>query len=324
MIVAKFIELKHIMHTADTILRWEPIPSEDEPIEWIVYIEQEKNKEVIAKARTREEALEAALSKLGFVVLDKADWPPGKIAHFKNSSNFVRNVAVLRTGLHSLYQEVRNLECKLPSDPNSCHDFDVNSIYAHLAVKFDWFSVSMLNLMEGVSLLDTLAREGNYEDFAFCKDGMEKIKSRAREYTKSIPEAKPLRAWRNKVASHRSGIHPPPGGKATDSLSTKIISLWGAQVKEQNGRYVAPGPILVGGEEQSAEPELIEWSLTKTWESLASKRYDWLNENNFFDAVNALSSGGGVQIHSFSVASGDDIIKEFFVKNGIELPEELR
>ena len=80
----------------------------------------------MAKGMTLAEALEGAFTTFDFRVLDKMDFPPGKIAHFAKDANLVRNVAVLRTGLHSLYAEIKNLESGLPRGPHSVHDFDVN------------------------------------------------------------------------------------------------------------------------------------------------------------------------------------------------------
>ena len=56
---------------------------------------------MLAKEETQGKAYEAALGRLGFVVLDSKDFPPGKIADFRSSGNFVRNVALLRNGLRS-------------------------------------------------------------------------------------------------------------------------------------------------------------------------------------------------------------------------------
>lgn len=54
------------------------------------------------------------MEKSGFTIMDRADRPPGKIAHLPTCGNLVRNVAVLRTALHALYEEVRGLEADLP------------------------------------------------------------------------------------------------------------------------------------------------------------------------------------------------------------------
>ena len=178
------------------VLTWKQTKSGEGRTEWIVYADTAAGREQIAQAGTKAEALEQAMEKLGFTIMDRADWPPGKIAHFPSCANRVRNVAVLRTGLQSLYDEVKDREADLPGGTHDGQSFDVNGEYAMLAVKFDWFSVSMLNLMEGVSLLDTLAQdeaEGDYVKLASRNDGMKLIRSNAMAYTNSIPEAGPLR-----------------------------------------------------------------------------------------------------------------------------------
>ena len=307
---------------AITTLSWTKVELGKGRFDWIVHADTGDGKKGIAEGATRGEALEKVMGKLGFTIMDRADWPPGKIAHFPTCGDLVRNVAVLRTGLHSLYEEVGRLEANLPQGIHNDQGFDVNGHYAMLSVKFDWFSISMLNLMEGVSLLDTLAHEeGGYVELAARREGMKLIQSRAQEYTKSISEAGPLRQWRNKVAAHRSGISPPPGG-ADDSMTTRLISLMGAQVMARNGRYVAPAvkPGSVGPD--PAASGLQEWSLTKTWESLASRRYEWLNDGSFFKNVSSLIVGGGTRVHSFSMTSGNKAVKEFLKREGIELPRE--
>lgn len=261
---------------------WKEIALEDGRTEWRIYVDEGAGTRSVAKGMTLAGALEEALVTFDIRVLDKVGFPPGKIAHFSKDANLVRNVAVLRTGLHSLYVEIKNLESRLPGGAHSAHDFDVNGIYAQLAVKFDWFSVSMLNLMEGVSLLDTLANVGNYEELASTLDGMNAIQDRAKEYTKSIPEAEALRLWRDKVAAHRSGIRPPPKWRPEDSMTTKLISLGGMQVVAENGRYVAPG--MIPGVDSLG---LEEWSLTETWETLAGKRYQWLDDGSLFNDVSS-------------------------------------
>ena len=255
--------------------------------------------EHLAKGETPPEAFERGPHKLEIRILDRSvTLPPEKVANFSRDGDLIRNVAVLRTGLQSLYEEVKALERKLPKVPHSSQGFDVNGIYGQLAVKFDWFSISMLNLMEGISLLDTLAREGDYAQLTSGREGMERIQSLARQYTNSIPEAEALRLWRNKVAAHRSGIAL---GRKSDSLTTRLVSLMGAQVQAKNGRYVAPGAIPYGNWPISATPELKEWSLTETWEDLVSERYPWLNDGSFFSGVNALSIGTGASLYGISV-----------------------
>ncbi len=273
----------------------------DGSTEWQVDVDKGEGRQFVAKGTTQAEALKSALTYLGMRILDKADFPPGKIANFSKDANLVRNVAVLRTALNSLYKEVRKFEEKLPKEAHSIQDFNVNEISALLAVKFDWFSVSMLNLMEGVSLLDTLAHNVDYAQLASNLEGMKLIESCAKKYTESIPEAKALRLWRDKVAAHRSGIRPPPPRKASDSLTSKYISLMGTHVMAKNGRYFAPGGIPHGDWQAPVNPELKEWSLTETWESLASKRYRWLNDGNFFDEINSWSVSPGIRLCNMTV-----------------------
>ncbi len=273
----------------ETKFQWEEVRLENGDSEWIVYEEEGTQWTPVARDKDLNVAIETALEKSGYKVLDKAPWPPGKIADFKFCKNFVRNVAVLRTGLHSLYKEVKALESELSTKVHVKQELDVNGIFALLAVKFDWFSISMLNLMEGISLLHTLVVEGSYNDLTSSKEGMKLIQSLARDYTKSIPEAEALRLWRDKVAAHRSGIHPPPRGKPSDPITTKYISMMGAQVKVKNRRYVAPSFTFVNTAARPIEHGLVEWSLTETWESLARERYVWLNDGNFFKEVNGIN-----------------------------------
>ncbi len=278
---------------------------EDGTTGWRVCVDEGSGPCLAATGATLADALERAYASYGIRVLDKTGFPPGKISRFPKDANLVRNVAVLRTGLYSLYCEVKDLEWKLPRRAHSAQEFDVNGIYAQLAVKFDWFSVSMLNLMEGVSLLNTLATIGDYHKLASTPRGMKVIQRQAREYTKSIPEAKPLRLWRNKVAAHRSGIAPPPKRGSGDSMTTKLISLAGIQVGAKNGRYVAPGMIPSESGQAVDTLGVVEWSLTETWENLARARYQWLDDGSFFDEVSSWNIGPGRQLHGMDLRSLD-------------------
>ena len=223
------------------------------------------------------------------IVMDEVD---KRVACFARHHNFVRNVAMLRTGLCALYKEVKRCETKLRGVYGGT-SFSVSGDDAMVTVMFDWFSVSMLNLMDGVSLLDTLACEKmDYVTIASTDEGMKRIKERARQYSTSICEAGPLSQWRNKVAAHRSGIHPPPQG--ADPMETKVVSMIGVGVAVKSERYVA-GHTRLSGAGVDSSPDssaLTEWSLTDIWEALLGRRYPWLNDPNFFDSVDNLQLGG--------------------------------
>lgn len=88
-------------------LYWDEVASSDEGTAWVVHADSGAGQTQIALGATRDEALEKAIGKLGFTIMNRADWPSGKIAHFATCANLVRNVAVLRTGLRSLYEEVK-------------------------------------------------------------------------------------------------------------------------------------------------------------------------------------------------------------------------
>ncbi len=214
-------------------------------------------------------------------ILDKAS---GHRADFNAHHNVARNVAVLRAGLQSLYDEVKGLEKHLPEHVHSIMNFDVSGEFALMAAKFDWFSISMVNLMQGVSLLDTLSRHApgmGYEEFSSMEGKMRVIADEAKQYVPTIPEAHALLLWRHKVAAHRSGIFPPPR-KQQDDEATRLISLFGIQVMIQNGKYIAPG--MKPGETE----QLPEWSLTEIWETLEASRYEWLNDGSFFEGISGV------------------------------------
>lgn len=206
--------------------------------------------------------------------LDSISWPSADISDLVGDpriANPARNVAVLRTSLRFLYRETKSREDRLPQGPHSIQDFGASADMALVAGFFDWFSIGMLNLMEGVSLVATLA--GDQEAYAtLCArpSWMEQVRKEVRRYTGSIREGKPLWMWRNKVAAHRSGLMPPRRGH--DSVTTKLVSLIGAAVMAHNGRYVAPAAIPIGSWDSSGD-QLPEWSLTETWESLRENRY---------------------------------------------------
>ena len=253
-----------------------------------------------------------ALDSISFPSVDISD-----LASDPRVANPARNIAVLRTSLRFLYEAVKSREDDLPPGPHSIQDFDVNTDMALVAGFFDWFSVGMLNLMGGVSLLDTLVREQEaYTTLCARPSWMKRVREQVSQYTDSIPEAKPLRLWRNKVAAHRSGIMPPPGGRE-DSVTTKLVSLIGATVMAQNGRYVAPG-MTPGGSWNSSNDQLPEWSLTQTWELLREDRYTWLDDDELFVEL-GYTLGGTTKVYRMEVRSGDGM-DDWLRAMDIELP----
>lgn len=161
-------------------------------------------------------------------------------------ANPARNVAVLRTSLRFLYKEVKARENDLPRGPHSIQDFNVNADMALVAGFFDWFSVGMTISWRACRCWPS-SHVNKRPTPTLCAEAswMKRIRKKVRQYTKSIPEEEPLRRWRNKVAAHRSGIMPPPG-RRQDSVTTKLVSLVGATVMAQNGRYVAPAVTPIG------------------------------------------------------------------------------
>lgn len=262
----------------------------------------------LAESKTKSKALKLGIEMVGMKVLDMVGWPPGKVANLNVAHNEARNIAVLRTGLHELYREVKALEEELEYEVESRHEFNVNGQYAMLAMKFDWFSVSLVNLVEGISVLNTLAHEdpGDYVTVASTAEGWKKITQNAQSYLRSVREVHEVLDWRNKVAAHRSGTRAPPSD-TPDSMETRLISLMGAQVSVKNGRYVAPCVIPVTETAQSAKV-LREWSLTQIWEKLAGGRYPWLNDSNAFAELNAIQLNPGTRIHSFQLVSGKEAL----------------
>ena len=97
-----------------TTLTWKETALREGRPRWIVYADTGTGPEEVARGGNVAEVLETAMERLGFTIFDRADWPPCKIAHFPSCGNLVRNIAVLCTGLQSLYEEAKGLEAGLP------------------------------------------------------------------------------------------------------------------------------------------------------------------------------------------------------------------
>ena len=150
-------------------------------------------------------------------------------------------------------------------------------------------------------------RAGDQEAYAaVCArpSWMKRVRRQAHRCTGSSPEEGPLRLLRHKVAAHRSGIMPPRSGRQ-DTVTTKLASLLGVAVIRRNGRYVAPAMTSVGSWESSSD-QLLEWSLTKTWESLRQDCYSWLDDDDRIEAL-GYALDGGARGHEIEVRSGREV-----------------
>ena len=62
--------------------------------------------------------------------------------------------------------------------------------------------------------------------------------------------------------------------------------------------------------------------MSETWEALRDKRYEWLEDTNYFKSLEAYSLGGAT-IRSFEMTSGKQRVREFLKENSLDVPRDL-
>ena len=110
-------------------------------------------------------------------------------------ANPARNVALLCTSLPFLDGEAKIRANSPRPGPHSLQDLDVNAEMASAAGFFDWFSVGMLHLILGVSMVATLAGQPEVRVTLCARPSrMKPVRKQLRRHAPPVPEASPLRS----------------------------------------------------------------------------------------------------------------------------------
>ncbi len=189
------------------------------------------------------------------IALDPAN-PP-----FHNSHTFGQNYA----GLKILADTVREAELKVISDDPFAKYVALSafnsSTPAVVPCAFNWFSVTLVNYLRLIALVDLMAKNG-WTSLALADPANRAaIKKYCTAYVKAVvPE---IYKWRNKVSAHFAATDP----FSDDTLGTLEQSIMDPISYKYPYYHVG----LHQWNTQGTSSELPTWSLTETYQQLAPR-----------------------------------------------------
>ena len=194
------------------------------------------------------------LDHVNGILLDPSNSP------FNNYHAFQQNYF----GLKILADSVREAELKVVADNPHAKHIVLNvfgNVHPIVPCAFNWFSVTIVNYLRLVALVDLMARN-NWKSAALAESSNRSIiKRHCTDYVRdAIPE---IYRWRNKVAAHFAATDP----FADDTLGTLEQSIMNSVTYKYPYYYVG----LFKWNTQGTSAELPTWALTETYQRLASR-----------------------------------------------------
>lgn len=188
------------------------------------------------------------------ITLDTSNLPFNNYQAFK--SNYV--------GLKILADTVRELELTyIANDPYAQYVAMHlnNNIPDIIPCAFNWFSVTLVNYLRLVALVDLMNTKGWKSDMLTDSSNQKIIRTHCKDYVhRAIPE---IYLWRNKVAAHFAATDP----FHNDNLGTLEQSIMNPVTYKYPYYHVG----LVKWNTQGEISELPVWALTNAYENLSSR-----------------------------------------------------
>jgi len=188
------------------------------------------------------------------IELDRENSPFNNFQAFK--SNY--------SGLKILADSVRQLECDyVANDPYAAHVVlhTLGNIPDLVPCAFNWFSVTLVNYLRLVALVQLMATRGWKSGALADPANRTVIREHCTAYVQTaVPE---IYRWRNKVAAHFAATDP----FRDDSLGTLEQSIMNSVSYRFPHYYVG----LFQWNTAGTSADLPTWSLTKTYEDLAPR-----------------------------------------------------
>lgn len=159
---------------------------------------------------------------------------------------------------------VRELELKvIADDPHAAHVVlhMSSNIHPIIPCAFNWFSVTVVNYLRLVALVDLMAKN-NWKSSALADPANRQvIKKHCTDYVRdAVPE---IYRWRNKVAAHFAATDP----FSDDTLGTLEQSIMNPITYKYPYYYVG----MLQWNTQGTSSELPTWALTETYERLQQR-----------------------------------------------------
>lgn len=189
------------------------------------------------------------------IVLDRANHP------FNNYHAFGQNYI----GLKFLADAVREAELKfIADDPHAKHvvlSAFSSSTPPIVPCAFNWFSVTLVNYLRLVALVDLMAKNGWTSAALTDPETRSAVKKHCTDYVKAVvPE---IYRWRNKVAAHFAATDP----FSDDTLGTLEQSIMNQISYKYPHYYVG----MLQWNTQGTSSDLPFWALTETYQLLAPR-----------------------------------------------------
>lgn len=180
----------------------------------------------------------------------------------------VANYQALRAsfvGIHALANLVREAENHYIGNDEHAHlttHLLMSNAPPILPSAFNWFSLSLVNYLRLVALIQKMTAEGwTLQDLSTDANRRKTVSAHCRDYVKNVvPE---IYTWRNKVAAHFAATDP----YESDNLGTLAQSVMG-MVEWMSSRYYVGSVSFGTGGQLSTLPK---WSVTETFEALAPR-----------------------------------------------------
>lgn len=130
-----------------------------------------------------------------------------------------------------------------------------------LGCVFDWFSISLINYLRLVKLMDVMESNGWGIERLQEKQVQKELKGACLTCVRNI--APEVYQWRNKIAAHRAAVDPQD-----DSLTTLTFSTMPAVTYQSPFYGVGYLKLFMSG---GGELDIDAWALTETYEALAPR-----------------------------------------------------
>lgn len=167
-------------------------------------------------------------------------------------------------GLNQLALVVREMERKYIAENLGDEGISFNafmSVPSIVPCAFDWFSVTLVNYLRLVALVQLMNSKGWNSNALTEPKNRSEIKNHCKCYIKTV--APEVLLWRDKVAAHFAATDP----RSDDNLGTLEQSVMGMVEFMSPYYYVGAGKWV----RSNQISELPEWSLTKIYEELAPR-----------------------------------------------------
>ena len=141
------------------------------------------------------------------------------------------------------------------------HLFQITDETLLLGCVFDWFSITLVNYLRIVKLMDVMETNDWGIERLQDKQVQKELKSACLTYVRDV--APEVYQWRNKIAAHRAAVDPQD-----DNLTTLTFSTMPSVTYQSPFYGVGYLKLFMSG---GGELDIDAWALTEKYEALAPR-----------------------------------------------------